>query len=63
LPGSFLLGRVFLGSLAELSVMVKALALPDGRQCFGALMLGYPRFACQRLPLRKPPVISWWDER
>lgn len=43
--------------------MRKALALPDGHQCFGALMLGYPRFAYQRLPLRRPPVISWWDER
>ncbi len=41
---------------------VKALALPEGHQSFGALMLGYPRFAYHRLPLRKPPVISWWDE-
>lgn len=26
-------------------------------------MVGYPRFAYNRLPLRNPPVISWWDER
>ena len=43
--------------------MVQALALPEGHQPFGALMVGYPRFAYQRLPLRNPPVISWWDER
>ena len=26
-------------------------------------MVGYSRFAYKRLPLRNPPVISWWDER
>ncbi len=41
--------------------MQKALALPKGHQSFGALMVGYPRFAYRRLPLRKPPVISWWE--
>lgn len=43
--------------------LVKALALPDGHHSFGALMLGYPRFAYKRQPLRNPPVISWWDQR
>lgn len=42
--------------------VVDALALPEGHQAFGALMVGYPRFAYQRLPLRNSPVISWWDE-
>lgn len=41
--------------------LIEALALPEGNQCFGALMVGYPRFNYQRLPLRNAPVISWWD--
>lgn len=39
--------------------MMKALSLPEGHQCFGAMMVGYPRFAYQRLPIRKPPSITW----
>ncbi|WP_319524027.1 nitroreductase family protein [uncultured Desulfosarcina sp.] len=42
--------------------MVKALDLPSGHRCYGALMVGYPRFTYQRLPLRRQPVVSWWDE-
>lgn len=37
----------------------EALPLPAGHQCFGALMLGYPKFDYQRLPLRLPPRITW----
>jgi nitroreductase/NAD-dependent dihydropyrimidine dehydrogenase PreA subunit len=39
--------------------MQEALALPDGHQSFGAMMVGYPKFQYQRLPLRKPPEITW----
>ena len=39
--------------------MIEALALPDDHQCFGAMMIGYPKFGYQRLPLRKPPRITW----
>jgi nitroreductase/NAD-dependent dihydropyrimidine dehydrogenase PreA subunit len=39
--------------------MQKALALPRGHQAFGSMMVGYPRFSYHRLPLRKPPSISW----
>ena len=42
---------------------IAALDLPVGHQCFGAMMVGVPRFAYQRLPLRNAPVISWWDGR
>lgn len=44
------------------SPLVDALALPENHQSFGALMVGYPRFAYHRLPLRNAPLISWWDE-
>lgn len=39
--------------------MKEALPLPAGHQCFGSMMLGYPKFSYSRLPLRKPPRISW----
>ncbi len=39
--------------------MKQVLALPAGHQCFGAMMVGYPKFSYHRLPTRKPPPISW----
>ena len=39
--------------------MKKALGLPEGHQCFGAMMLGYPKFRYHRLPVRKTPSITW----
>ncbi len=39
--------------------MQEALALPENHQCYGALMVGYPKYQYQRLPLRKEPSISW----
>ena len=39
--------------------MMAALALPDGHQSFGAMMVGFPKFCYKRLPPRKTPAISW----
>lgn len=39
--------------------MMKALALPAGHQSFGAMMVGYPKYTYQRLPLRNAPRITW----
>jgi nitroreductase/NAD-dependent dihydropyrimidine dehydrogenase PreA subunit len=39
--------------------MKAALALPAGHQCFGSMMVGYSRFSYHRLPMRKPPSITW----
>ena len=39
--------------------MMEALPLPEGHQCMGAMMVGYPKFRYHRLPLRKPPEITW----
>jgi len=39
--------------------MMEALALPQNHQCFGAMMVGYPKFSYHRLPLRKPPGTTW----
>ncbi|MBW1867368.1 MAG: nitroreductase family protein, partial [Deltaproteobacteria bacterium] len=39
--------------------MMDALPLPEGHQCMGSMMVGYPKFRYYRLPLRKPPEITW----
>lgn len=39
--------------------LMEILSLPKGHQSFGAMMVGYPRFKYHRLPLRKPPKITW----
>lgn len=41
--------------------VAKALQLPEENQCFGAMMVGYPRYTYSRLPLRKTPRITWRD--
>ncbi len=37
----------------------RALALPEGHACFGAMMIGYTKYKYHRLPLRKEADISW----
>lgn len=37
----------------------EALALPEGHQCFGAIMVGFPKYEYHRLPLRNEPKITW----
>jgi nitroreductase/NAD-dependent dihydropyrimidine dehydrogenase PreA subunit len=39
--------------------LVDALALPDGHQSYGALMIGYPKFGYPRMPLRNPADVTW----
>jgi nitroreductase len=39
--------------------LAEALGLPDGHQSYGGLMIGYPRFAYPRMPLRNPADITW----
>jgi len=39
--------------------MAEALNLPEGHVSFGAMMVGYPKFKYQRLPLRNEPKVSW----
>lgn len=43
--------------------MRTALALPEGQQSFGAMMIGYPRFRYHRSPTRNAPRISWQTEQ
>lgn len=39
--------------------MGKSLGLPEGHQCYGAMMIGYPKYLYHRIPLRKAPPITW----
>jgi nitroreductase/NAD-dependent dihydropyrimidine dehydrogenase PreA subunit len=39
--------------------MAEALDFPEGHVSFGAMMVGYPKFKYQRIPLRNEPIISW----
>jgi hypothetical protein len=54
-----LLGRLFHDCCGKLCALKEALALPEKHQAFGALMIGYPRFRYQRIPIRKEPKIIW----
>lgn len=49
----------FMRAAGEYAPLMQALALPEGHQCFGAMMVGYPRFNYHRLPLRNEPKITW----
>lgn len=49
----------FRGASVGYSPLSEALRLPQGHQCFGAMMIGYPRFSYHRIPTRKPPEITW----
>ena len=49
----------FMRAACEYAPLMTALALPEGHQCFGAMLVGYPRFRYHRLPLRKAPRIAW----
>ena len=49
----------FMMAAAQWPPLQQALALPDGHACFGALMIGYPKYDYHRLPLRKEAAITW----
>jgi nitroreductase/NAD-dependent dihydropyrimidine dehydrogenase PreA subunit len=49
----------FISAATTFPPMMEALALPEGNQCFGAMMVGYPKFRYHRMPLRNPPDITW----
>jgi len=39
--------------------LTKALGLPAGHKCFGAVMLGYPQYGYFRIPNRNAPLVTW----
>jgi nitroreductase/NAD-dependent dihydropyrimidine dehydrogenase PreA subunit len=37
----------------------KAVGLPDGESCYGALMIGHPAYDYHRIPPRKESAVTW----
>lgn len=60
---SFGLGTCWSGflinSIPQWEPLQKMLDIPEGYRCFGAMMLGYPKYKYYRHPLRKDPDITW----
>jgi len=48
-----------LAAASSFPAIINALALPGGHRCFGALMVGYPKYEFKRIPLRNEPSIIW----
>lgn len=57
------LGACWAGALQAAAAshppIVEALQIPEGHQCFGAMMVGYPRHEFRRIPLRNIPQTLW----
>ena len=39
--------------------LIKALGMPAGDKCFGAVMVGYPKYRYHRIPRRNDAVVNW----
>src|SRR5208337_5190217 len=52
---------IFMMAASQWPPLQQALALPEGHACFGAMMIGYPKYRYHRLPLRKEADITWLD--
>jgi nitroreductase/NAD-dependent dihydropyrimidine dehydrogenase PreA subunit len=48
-----------LAAASSFPAIINALALPGGHRCFGAMMVGYPKYEFKRIPLRNEPSIIW----
>ncbi len=51
-------GYLMAGAAASPAVGA-AFGLPAGHAVFGVMMIGYPKFSYQRIPLRRPADIGW----
>lgn len=53
-------GGYFTAAAKSWPPLQKALGLPEGHICYGAILIGYPQHSYHRLPLRNKPVITWY---
>jgi nitroreductase len=64
---SFALGTCWAGFLmmaaSHWPPLQQALSLPEGHACFGAMMIGHPKYKYHRLPLREKPDIAWRGQK
>lgn len=49
----------FTGAANVHAPLIKELDLPPGHQCYGAVMLGYPKYRYFRIPGRNDAMITW----
>lgn len=49
----------FTGAANVHEPLVRALDLPPGHQCQGAVMLGYPQYRYSRIPMRNQAQVTW----
>lgn len=49
----------FMTAAGSFPPLMEALSLPDGHKCFGAIMVGYPKFRYRRIPIKREPKITW----
>jgi nitroreductase/NAD-dependent dihydropyrimidine dehydrogenase PreA subunit len=52
-------GGMFQAAISSHQPLADALELPEGNKSYGVMMLGYPKSAFHRMPLRNEPVITW----
>ena len=52
-------GGYFYSAANNYPPLFQALGLPADHKVFGAIMMGYPKFTYQRLPLRNAPRVTW----
>ena len=52
-------GGYLYGAANADAAVFEALGLPAGHRAFGAVMLGYPKFKYQRIPVRNEPRVTW----
>ena len=49
----------FMAAASSWPPLVEALGLPDGNKMYGAMMVGYPKYRFNRLPVRNEAVVTW----
>jgi nitroreductase/NAD-dependent dihydropyrimidine dehydrogenase PreA subunit len=52
-------GGYFTAAANFYAPLTEALKLPAGHQCYGAVMLGYPKYGHERIPQRNTPLVAW----
>ena len=52
-------GGYFYKAINAYPPLFEALGLPPGHLAFGAMMLGYPKFKYQRIPVCNRPRVTW----
>ncbi|MFC1848016.1 nitroreductase family protein [Chloroflexota bacterium] len=50
---------MFQAATSSYQPLADALELPEGNKAYGSMMIGYPKYRLNRIPLRNEPVIVW----